>query len=94
MFQLLEAQAEYHRRSLAALEAAIPTIHMQQGEEVQQERLVDFMVGWRDGCSNVTSAHQAAVPSLPSALGAYFNTGKSPRIINLSCHVRVQFSVC
>ncbi|XP_013882507.1 rho GTPase-activating protein 17b isoform X2 [Austrofundulus limnaeus] len=27
---LLEAQAEYHRRSLAALEAAIPTIQMQQ----------------------------------------------------------------
>ncbi|XP_076608951.1 rho GTPase-activating protein 17b isoform X1 [Chaetodon auriga] len=27
---LLEAQADYHRRSLAALEAAIPTIHTQQ----------------------------------------------------------------
>ncbi|XP_040918792.1 rho GTPase-activating protein 17b isoform X2 [Toxotes jaculatrix] len=27
---LLEAQADYHRRSLAALEAAIPTIHIQQ----------------------------------------------------------------
>ena len=30
--QLLEAQADYHRRSLAALEAAIPTIQIQQGE--------------------------------------------------------------
>lgn len=30
--QLLEAQADYHRRSLAALEAAIPIIQMQQGE--------------------------------------------------------------
>ncbi|XP_044186270.1 rho GTPase-activating protein 17b isoform X3 [Thunnus albacares] len=27
---LLEAQADYHRRSLAALEGAIPTIHLQQ----------------------------------------------------------------
>lgn len=35
--QLLEAQADYHRKSLAALEAAIPTIQMQQGE--QQDRL-------------------------------------------------------
>lgn len=33
VYQLLEAQADYHRRSLAALEAAIPTIQMQQGEE-------------------------------------------------------------
>lgn len=30
--QLLEAQADYHRRSLAALEAALPTIQIQQGE--------------------------------------------------------------
>lgn len=30
--QLLEAQADYHRRSLAALEAALPTIQLQQGE--------------------------------------------------------------
>lgn len=30
--QLLEAQADYHRKSLAALEAALPTIQMQQGE--------------------------------------------------------------
>uniref|UniRef100_A0AAQ6AFC3 Rho GTPase activating protein 17b n=1 Tax=Amphiprion ocellaris TaxID=80972 RepID=A0AAQ6AFC3_AMPOC len=29
-YQLLEAQADYHRKSLAALEAAIPTIQMQQ----------------------------------------------------------------
>lgn len=32
VLQLLEAQADYHRRSLAALEAAIPTIQIQQGE--------------------------------------------------------------
>lgn len=38
VYQLLEAQADYHRRSLAALEAAIPTIQMQQGE--QQDRHV------------------------------------------------------
>lgn len=31
-WQLLEAQADYHRRSLAALESVIPTIHIQQGE--------------------------------------------------------------
>lgn len=31
--QLLEAQADYHRRSLAALEAALPTIQLQQGEK-------------------------------------------------------------
>lgn len=31
--QLLEAQADYHRRSLAALEAALPTIQLQQGEQ-------------------------------------------------------------
>lgn len=31
-YQLLKAQADYHRRSLTALEAAIPTIQMQQGE--------------------------------------------------------------
>lgn len=33
LHQLLEAQADYHRRSLAAMEAAIPTIKMQQGEQ-------------------------------------------------------------
>ncbi len=33
VYQLLEAQADYHRRSLAALEAAIPTIQIQQGEQ-------------------------------------------------------------
>lgn len=32
VYQLLEAQADYHRRSLAALETAIPTIQIQQGE--------------------------------------------------------------
>lgn len=33
IMQLLEAQADYHRRSLAALEAAIPTIQRQQGKQ-------------------------------------------------------------
>lgn len=33
VYQLLEAQADYHRRSLAALEATIPTIQLQQGEQ-------------------------------------------------------------
>lgn len=32
VYQLLEAQADYHRRSLAALEAAIPNIQVQQGD--------------------------------------------------------------
>uniref|UniRef100_A0A3Q2R1T3 Rho GTPase activating protein 17b n=1 Tax=Fundulus heteroclitus TaxID=8078 RepID=A0A3Q2R1T3_FUNHE len=31
---LLEAQAEYHRKSLAALEAAIPNIQTQQGKDI------------------------------------------------------------
>lgn len=34
VLQLLEAQAEYHRKSLSALETAIPTIQMQQGEDM------------------------------------------------------------
>ncbi|XP_067332458.1 rho GTPase-activating protein 17b isoform X3 [Channa argus] len=33
---LLEAQAVYHRRSLAALEAAIPTIHIQQDSWIEK----------------------------------------------------------
>lgn len=35
VFQLLEAQADYHRRSLAALEGAIPTIQLQQGKQTE-----------------------------------------------------------
>lgn len=33
VWQLLEAQADYHRRSLAALDEAIPNIQLQQGEQ-------------------------------------------------------------
>lgn len=33
VYQLLEAQADYHRRSLAALEEAIPAIRTQQGDQ-------------------------------------------------------------
>lgn len=33
ILQLLEAQAVYHRKSLEALEAAIPTIKRQQGKQ-------------------------------------------------------------
>lgn len=30
-FQLLEAQADYHRKSLSVLESVLPTIQAQQG---------------------------------------------------------------
>lgn len=33
LLQLLEAQAEYHKKSLLALEAAIPSIRIEQGED-------------------------------------------------------------
>jgi hypothetical protein len=32
MYQLVEAQADYHRRSLAALEGILPTIQAQNGK--------------------------------------------------------------
>lgn len=32
VYQLVEAQADYHRRSLAALEGVLPTIQAQNGK--------------------------------------------------------------
>ncbi|XP_042248761.1 rho GTPase-activating protein 17b isoform X3 [Thunnus thynnus] len=40
---LLEAQADYHRRSLAALEGAIPTIHLQQDSWMEKPAFGTFL---------------------------------------------------
>lgn len=98
VFQLLEAQAEHHRRSLAALEAAIPTIQMQQGEEVKREKLVGFIVGWRDGLERLPSG-----ASLPSEQRSTFeHMQKSENHKSLRCRscnwlcvwLCVQFAAC
>ena len=46
--QLLEAQADYHRRSLAALEATLPTIQIQQGEEQTFVNSANITVQYRE----------------------------------------------
>lgn len=57
LYQLLEAQADYHRRSLAALEAAIPTIQIQQGE---QRHVTHALITFRK--------HDRCVPSFSPTL--------------------------
>lgn len=35
LFQLLESQAEYHRRSLDIIESVLPSIKIQQGNDTR-----------------------------------------------------------